>query len=387
MKQFLCGVLVTLSMGYLAAAALADEVHQLPENLQKAYQDLDSTVPLGPSALRDFKPKHGPPWTIGFASSYAGNTWRVAAMDRLMKVLLPEAKNAGLVKDVIITQSDLKDSVQIQQMRQLVDQGADIIFVCCSNPTALNQTIKYAYDKGVPVVSYDGFVTAPEAESAMANYVDGGYQLAKSVIEKIGGKGNVLMVSGIAGVNTSDSFDKGALKAFGEHPNIKLIGTVQGKWTDQIAQVEVQKFLATHPEQVDGVVLQSPAENGVLQAFLQSGRPVVPMSLQGEIGAACYWRKHPEWADSGYYIWPPGGEIYFGWNVVLRILEGQGPKIQSIVRPVMKYTLAEVQGQIPENCKFDNPNWLEPKSEEWFPPSMGDAMMVRPSDPFKWKPN
>jgi ribose transport system substrate-binding protein len=162
---------------------------------------------------------------------------------------------------------------------------------------------------------------------------------------------------------------------------------VQGKWTDQIAQVEVQKFLATHPEQVDGVVLQSPAENGVLQAFLQSGRPVVPMSLQGEIGAACYWRKHPEWADSGYYIWPPGGEIYFGWNVVLRILEGQGPKIQSIVRPVMKYTLAEVQGQIPENCKFDNPNWLEPKSEEWFPPSMGDAMMVRPSDPFKWKPN
>ena len=68
----------------------------------------------------------------------------------------------------------------------------------------------------------------------MANYIDGGYQLAKSVIEKIGGKGNILMVSGIAGVNTSDSFDKGALKAFAEYPNIKLIGTVQGKWTDQI---------------------------------------------------------------------------------------------------------------------------------------------------------
>ena len=140
----------------------------------------------------------------------------------------------------------------------------DIIFLCCSNPTALNQTIKYAYDKGVPVVSYDGFVTAPEATSAMANYIDGGYQLAKSVIEKIGGKGNILMVSGIAGVNTSDSFDKGALKAFAEYPNIKLIGTVQGKWTDQIAQVEVQKFLATHPERLDGIVLQSPAEIGVL---------------------------------------------------------------------------------------------------------------------------
>ena len=126
-------------------------------------------------------------------------------------------------------------------MRQLVDQGVDIIFICCSNPTALNQTIKYAYDKGVPVVSYDGFVTAPEAQSAMANFNDGGYQGAKNVIEKIGGKGNILMVSGIAGLNVSDSFDNGALRAFAEYPNIKLIGTVQGKWTDQIAQVEVQK--------------------------------------------------------------------------------------------------------------------------------------------------
>ena len=386
MKQLLLGAVATLLMGVFVDAAMADEVRQLPQDLQKAYQDLDPIVLTGPSALRDFKPKHGPPWTIGFASSYAGNTWRVAAMDRLLNVLVPEAKKAGLVKDVVITQSDLKDAVQIQQMRQLVDQGVDIIFICCSNPTALNQTIKYAHDKGVPVVSYDGFVTAPEAQSAMANFNDGGYQGAKNVIEKIGGKGNILMVSGIAGLNVSDSFDKGALRAFAEYPNIKLIGTVQGKWTDQIAQVEVQKFLATHPEQVDGVVLQSPAEIGVLQAFLQSGRPVVPMSLQGEVGAACYWRKHPEWADRGHFIWPPAGEMYFGWNVVLRILEAQGPKIQSMVRSVMPYTLAEIQDQIPENCKIDDPHWLEPKGDAWFPSSMADVMFERPSDPLKWKP-
>ncbi len=367
-------------------AALADGLQDLPPDLQKAYEGLDSKVPVGASMLRDFKPKHGPPWTIGFASSYAGNTWRAVAMNHLMNVLVPEAKKAGLVKDVVITQSDLKDAVQIQQMRQLVDQGVDIIFLCCSNPTALNQTIKYAYDKGVPVVSYDGFVSAPEAVSAMANYVDGGYELAKAVIEKIGGKGNILMVSGIAGVNTSDSFDKGALKAISEYPNVKLAGTVQGKWTDQIAQVEVQKFLATHPEPIDGIVLQSPSENGVLQAMLQSGRPVVPMSLQGEAGAACYWRQHPEWADTAFYIWPPGGEIYFGWNVTLRILQGQGPKIQSIVRKVMKYSYEDNKAQVSENCKTDDPNWLEPKAEDWFPSSLADQVFLRPSDPMKWKP-
>ncbi len=386
MTKSLLAALFALSASVFASAAVADALDQLPSEAREAYQGLDPAVLKGPSMLRDFKPKHGPPWTIGYASSYAGNTWRAAGMNRLMNVLLPEAQKAGLVKDVVITQSNLNDSVQIQQMRQLVDQGVDIIFLCCSNPTALNQTVKYAYDKGVPVVSFDGFVTAPEAESAMANYVDGGYQLAKSVIQKIGGKGNILMVSGIAGTNTSDSFDKGALKAIGENPNVKLIGTVQGKWTDQVAQTEVQKFLATHPQQIDGIVLQSPAENGVLQAWQQSGRPIVPMSLEGEFGAACYWLKHPDWANEGYYIWPPGDEIYFGWNVVLRILEGQGPKIQSIVRPVLKYTYADVKAQVPENCKTDDPNWMEAGAEKWFPPSLGDAMMLRPHDPLTWRP-
>ncbi|TGS65577.1 sugar ABC transporter substrate-binding protein [Mesorhizobium sp. M3A.F.Ca.ET.201.01.1.1] len=368
----------------MASSAVADALHDLPSDVQKAYEGLDSKVLVGPSTLRDFKPKKGPPWTIGFASSYSGNTWRAAGMDRLMKVLVPEAKKAGLIKDVIITQSDLKDAVQIQQIRQLVDQGVDIVFVCCSNPTALNRSIKYAYDKGVPVVSYDGFVTAPEALSVTPNFVDGGYQSAKSVIEKMGRKGNLLMVSGIAGVNTSDSFDTGALKAISEYPDIKLIGTVQGNWTDQVAQVEVQKFLATHPESVDGVVIQSP-EVGVIRALTQSGRPVPPISIQGSYGAACYWRQHPEIADVGYYIWPPAAEMSFAWNVVLRVLEGQGPKIQTIARPVLKYTIEDSNAQLPKDCKIDDQRWLEPKAEDWFPASLADQVFARPSDPLTWR--
>ena len=46
---------------------------------------------------------------------------------------------------------------------------------------------------------FSGYVTAPEAFSASANYVTGGYDIAKAIAEKIGGKGNVLLVSGIAG--------------------------------------------------------------------------------------------------------------------------------------------------------------------------------------------
>ena len=375
---------LALTMGI--GAAVAAGVDELPPDIAKAYQGLDPAQPQGPSAYRDFKAKKGPPWTVGYASSYAGNSWRAAAMDRLLKTIVPEYQKAGLVKEVVVTQSDLKDSVQIQQMRQLVDQGVDAIVVCCSNVTALNQTVAYANSKGVPVFSWSGYLTSPMAISAAANYFDGAYNIAKSMFNRINGKGNVLLVSGIPGLASSDSFDGGVAKALKEFPGIKLVGTVQGKWTDQVAQVEVQKFLATHPEQIDAIVVQSPSETGVLKALQQSGRPIVPITLAGEAGTLFYWKAHPEWAKEGFYMWPPGDVFELVFNVLIRTLEGQGPKVQSVSRGALPFTLADIGSKIPENCSTDSTDWIEPDADKWFPQEMADKFFLRPQDPMSYKP-
>ena len=161
----------------LATPAFAAGVDELPKTIQDELYNpkmIDPQQPVGPSAYRDWSPKKGPPWTIGYASSYAGNTWRADVMDRLQTVLIPKWTKLGLIKNVVITQSNLNDSTQIQQMRQLVDQGVDAIIVCCSNPTALNQTVKVAYDKGIPVFSATGYLTSPYAVNSSANFQLGG---------------------------------------------------------------------------------------------------------------------------------------------------------------------------------------------------------------------
>jgi ribose transport system substrate-binding protein len=380
-------VLVVLSLSLpLATGSIAGGIDDLPPEIAKAYRDLEPQQPVGPSVLRDFKPRKGPPWTIGYASSYAGNTWRAAAMARLQNVLLPKYKEAGLIKDVIITQSNLNDSVQIQQMRQLVDQGVDALLIVSPNTTTLNQAIEYAHSKGVPTFACCGYTTSPVSIGEGSNIVDGGYQMAKAIAGKIGGKGNVLLVSGIAGLTPSDAFDIGAKKALAEYPKIKLVGVVQGKWTDQVAQVEVQKFLATHPEKLDGIVLQTPSENGVLKALLQSGRPMVPISLGGEAGAACYWRSHPDWVTTSFYVWPPGDEMEITWNLIVRTLEGQGPKIQTVVRSVLPFSHDDVISALPEKCSIESPEFIEPSFDRWFPSAMVDAFFAHPHDPLTWKP-
>ena len=375
------GALITVSA--LATTVHAEGVDQLPDTEKKIYEVVDPQVPLGASAYKDFKPKKGPPWKIGYASSYAGNTWRAAALDAVMNDLLPRSKEAGLVSEVVVTQSDLKDAVQIQQMRQMVDDGVDAIIICCSNVTALNQTIEYAYNAGVPVFSFSGYVTSPYAINGAANHAQGGGEMATWLAEKIGKKGNVLLVSGIPGFASSDSFDKAAKEALAKYPDITIVGEVAGKWTDQVAQVEVQKFLATNPTQIDGIITQGAQENGVLNAMLQSGRDMVPITLGGEASAACYWRKNPDWIDASFHIWPPRREMQQMWEIMLRTLEGQGPKVQSFLRPVLPFTIDDVRAAIPENCDLNSTDFVEPKADGWFPTTVADQYFERPADPWK----
>ena len=84
--------IVTATLGTclgLASVAQAAGLDEIPADIQKrlyAKEVLDPQQPIGPSAYRDWKPKKGPPWTIGYASSYADNTWRAAGFCRIKQI-------------------------------------------------------------------------------------------------------------------------------------------------------------------------------------------------------------------------------------------------------------------------------------------------------------
>ncbi|MBC7283675.1 ABC transporter substrate-binding protein [Hoeflea sp.] len=383
---------LALAVGFIAAGTISvyaegvDEIN--PDVAQRLYNPdmLDPSQPVGPSPLRNFKAKNPPPWKIGYASSYAGNTWRANAMDPLQNEIIPKWKELGLISEVIVTQSNLNDSTQIQQMRQLVDQGVDAIFVCCSNPTALNQTVQYAHDKGVPVFSMTGYLTAPTAVNSSVNYQVAGFEIGKRMAEDLGGEGNVLVVEGIPGTSGSDSQDRGVKAGLATAPGINIVGSIAGMWTDQVAQGEVQKWLATHPGKLDGVVVQSAAEMGVLRALKQSGREGVKVAVGGELGALCTWRKNPNLISAAVQTWPPADDINLIWRIMMRTLQGQGPKVQSILVDPVIITHADVMELLPEGCDENAQNWYNVGQDKWGSTAYLDQFFVNPADPTQYKP-
>lgn len=383
---------LALAAGVIAFGAIAaqaegvDEIN--PDVAERLYNPemLDPSQPVDASPLRDFKAKNPPPWKIGYASSYAGNTWRANAMDPLQNEIIPKWKELGLIDEVIVTQSNLNDSTQIQQMRQLIDQGVDAIFVCCSNPTALNQTVQYAYDQGVPVFSFTGYLTAPTAVNSSVNYQVAGFEIGKRMAEELNGEGNVLVVEGIPGTSGSDSQDRGVKAGLATAPGINIVGSIAGMWTDQVAQGEVQKWLATHPGKLDGIVVQSAAEMGVLRALKQSGREGVKVAVGGELGALCTWRKNPDLISAAVQTWPPADDINLIWRIMMRTLQGQGPKIQSVLVDPVVITYDDLKDIVPEDCDENAQNWYNVGQDKWGSTEYLDQFFVNPADPTQYKP-
>jgi len=389
-KSFARLAVIAAVLTAFSAPAMADGLDEIDPDVAKVLYSkdmLDPAQPIGASAYRDFKAKNPPPWTIGYASSYAGNTWRANAMEELQKNIIPKWKKLGLIKEVIITQSNLKDSTQIQQMRQLVDQGVDALFVCCSNPTALNQTVKYAYDKGVPTFSFTGYLTSKYSVNSSVNYQLAGFEIGKAMADELGGKGKVLVVEGIPGTSASDSQDRGVKAGLASAPGIQVVGSIAGMWTDQIAQGEVQKWLATHPGKLDGIIVQSAAEMGVIRAIKQSGRKGVKIAIGGELGALCTWRKNPDLITVAIQTWPPQDDIRLIWNIMMRTLQGQGPKMESILVGPVRLTHDDVVKLLPENCDENSQNWLSTGGDKWGQSrAFLDKFFLHPADPEAYKP-
>lgn len=368
------------SIGQLGPSLLSS----LPTDIQANYE-LATTTPLGESIYKDFKPKNGPPWLIGFASSYAGNSWRIGARTRMTDVLLPKYKVAGLVKDVITTESNLVEATQIQQIRQLVNQGCDAIFTIGPSARGLNGAIKYAYDHGVLFVAVQGAALTPYALLVSGNYTLAGKLQAETLSTDIGGKGNVLVVQGITQAQASQDFQRGHETGLKESPGIKVVGVVAGMWTDAVAKTEVLKFISTHPAPLAGIASQSPGDLGAMDALMQLGQKVVPITAGGEIGPLVYWRDHPTWISKSYQSWPPGDEMQEGWEAMIRTLQGQGPKIATIMIGPSPITFADLATLLPASAALTSNDWIDPPSDQWFPSATMDKFFNNPIDPLSWK--
>ena len=276
-------------------------------------------VALSSSAFADTSGKK-----IALSNNYAGNSWRQAMLKSWAKVGDKAVADKIVAAADAFTTADKEAPTQAAQIQNLILQGYDAIVIDAASPDALNGAIKQACDAHVVVVAFDGLVTEPCAYKVtidLANVY--GAEEVRQIAKRLPNGGDLLYIRGLAGTSIDDDITRGVRSEMAKHPNLKIVGEVNGNWDQTTAQKAVATVLPSLPPIV-GVIDQGGDAYGAAQAFKAAGRKLPLIMLGNRQDELAWWKDQIK--AGGYDSWSASeapGMVTFAFWVAQQILDGK----------------------------------------------------------------
>ncbi|MFS2157407.1 substrate-binding domain-containing protein [Pseudomonas sp. Pseusp122] len=231
--------------------------------------------------------------TIALSNNYAGNSWRQNMLSSWKQTTEDAVKKGIIASADSFTTGENQPTEQAAQIQNLILQGYNAIVVNAASPTALNGAIKQACDAGIIVVSFDGVVTEPCAYRISMDFKQSGIDQMDYLAKRFPDGANVLEVRGLAGVSVDELIHSGIIAGAKKHPNLKIVGAVNGNWSQTAAQKAVAGILPSLPK-VDALVTQGDDGYGAAQAFAAAGRPTPTIIFGNREEELSWWKKQKD---------------------------------------------------------------------------------------------
>jgi len=265
----------------------------------------------------------GAPFTIGVSNGFVGSEWRTQMVQDLQ-----EANQAymelGLTNELIIESADVDVQGQIQQIQNLMNQGADAIIINPNDQNALNSVIQEAVDAGIVVIAVDQEVSSDVILNVVTNQKEWAKISARWLVDQLGGAGDVVLIEGVVGHPANEARMAGVEEVFSEYPDIEVVGRNTGNWDQATGQQVMSDFLASLPN-IDGVWTQDGMAEGALRAIRTADPDEWPVSTgEARAGFLQLWdevkQERPDFTSIGV-VNPPGQGVS-GLRVAMELLTG-----------------------------------------------------------------
>jgi ribose transport system substrate-binding protein len=259
---------------------------------------------------------------IALSNSYIGNKWRIEMENVFKSALLMDPFKSQIDGSWFNSGNDV--SKQSQQLTNLIAERVDAIIINAASPTGLNGILNQAAQRGILVVSFDNVVTTPQALKVNTDQLKFGEMLADWLAKKLNGKGNVIMVTGVAGTYVDQDRNKGAENVWAKNPGIKVVSRYTGMWDSSTAERNTAAVLNSLP-QIDGIWCQG-GTDGVLKAFIAANRPLPPTAGEAENGFRKFMIGYEGKKVEGISIGQPPYLSVVSLELARRILNKEYPK-------------------------------------------------------------
>ena len=211
-------------------------------NLPSRYLFLFITALLSFSCNQK-QEKHA--YLIGFSQCVGSDLWRKTMLDE-MKMELSLHPGAKL----IYADADNNSNTQIRQVKEMLDQGIDLLIISPNEAKPLTEIVEQTYSDGIPVIVIDRKTTSNLYTCYVgADNYQIGYMASQYLGNTISGTANILEVMGLPGSSPTIERNKGFNDGLKKFPNLKIKSQVYGDWMKPNAERQLSKI----SDQLNGI--------------------------------------------------------------------------------------------------------------------------------------
>lgn len=199
--------------------------------------NLRTTLLLGLVLLLNACTSQRPKYVIG-VSQCSEDIWR----DKLNN----ELKIGTYFHDDVelrFASADDSDEKQIEQIHQFVRDGIDLLIVAPNQVATVSPAIDEVFDKGIPVIVFDRKTNSQKFTAYIgADNFEMGRLMGEYIATQLKGTGRVLEIMGLKGSSPAIDRHNGFESALKAYPNITLVASLQGDWTEESAVKAIKDY-------------------------------------------------------------------------------------------------------------------------------------------------
>ncbi|MEU3548973.1 ABC transporter permease/substrate-binding protein [Streptomyces longwoodensis] len=163
-----------------------------------------------------------------------------------------EAKKRGV--DLTVTDAQNDASQQANQLQNFTSSGLGAIIVNPVDSDAAGPSVRAADKAKIPVIAVDRGVNKADVNALVASdNVAGGELAAKTVAEKLGGNGRIVILQGQAGTSAARERAEGFAKGLKAYPGIQVVAQQPADFDRTKGLDVMSNLLQAHPD-VQGVI-------------------------------------------------------------------------------------------------------------------------------------
>ncbi|NRF96164.1 sugar ABC transporter substrate-binding protein [Paenibacillus frigoriresistens] len=183
-----------------------------------------------------------------------------------------KARAKELNAKVIINDGQKDPNKQIQQVENFIAQKVDAIILNPIEEEATSPAVEKAKKAGIPIINVNS-VTKAEPDAFVGSKDEESAKIAIDYIaERLGKKGNLVMMHGHPGQTAEIKRTEGALAAMKNYPDLKLIAEQTANWDREAALSLMQNWIQANKGKINAVFAQNDEMGmGALKALENAG--------------------------------------------------------------------------------------------------------------------